>query len=121
MIYMTSTEHVIDFDNLVLTDKDVFSDFEYLIVEHDGYYSENDQYLYFDFKGIEVCVGFELSIRGWYWYQPSTYMEPEDGETHITDVSVDVNYLMIADEEVIIDNDLKKTLELVVKKYISYE
>ena len=53
---MISTEHVIDFDNLVLTSKEVFDDYEYLIVEHDGYYSEEDQYLYFDFKGIEKAT-----------------------------------------------------------------
>ena len=47
---MISTEHVIDFDNLVLTSKEVFEDWEYLIVENDGSYSEEDQYLYFDFK-----------------------------------------------------------------------
>ena len=45
-------------------------------------------------------------------------MEPEDGETHITDVDIDVNYLLVADEEVTIDKDLKKTLSDVVKKYL---
>jgi hypothetical protein len=115
---MISTEHVIDFDNLVLTSKEVFDDYEYLIVEHDGCYSEEDQYLYFDFKGIEVCIGFELTIRGWHWYRPSTYMEPEEGECHITDVDVDVNYLLVADEEVVFDKELKKTLSEVVKKYV---
>ena len=118
---MNSTEHVIDFDKLVLTSKDVFDDYDYLICENDGYYSENDQYLYFDFKGIEVIIGFDLAIRGWSWYQPASYMEPEDGEVHITDIEVDVNYLSISDEELTIDKELKKTLELVVKKYVDYE
>jgi hypothetical protein len=118
---MISTEHVIDFDNLVLTSKQVFDEWEYLIVEHDGHYSEEDQYLIFGFKGIEVCIGFELTIKGWHWYRPSSYMEPEDGETHITDVDIDVNYLLVADEEVVVDKDLKKTLTEVVKKYVKYE
>jgi len=118
---MISTEHVIDFDNLVLTDKDVFDDWEYLICENDGSYSQDLQALYFDYKGIEVVIGFELTIRGWYWYQPATYMEPEDGETHITDVEINVDYLSIQDEEVTIDKDLKKTLLEVVKKYVRYE
>jgi hypothetical protein len=48
-------------------------------------------------------------------------MEPEDGETHITDVDIDVNYLMVADEEVVFDKVLKKTLTDVVKKYVNYE
>jgi len=118
---MTSTEHVIDFDNLVLTDKDVFNDWENLICEHDGYYNQDSQALYFDYKGLEVVIGFELTIRGWYWYKPASYMEPEDGETEITDIDIDVNYLWIGDNEVLIDNDLKKTLTIVVKKYVNYE
>lgn len=116
---MISTEHVIYFDNLVLKSKEVFNEWEYLIVEHDGSYSEDDQFLYFDFKGIEVCIGFRLTIKGWYWYQPPSYMEPEEGETHITDVDIDINYLSIADEELVIDKDLKKTLSDVVKKYVN--
>lgn len=115
---MISTEYVINFDDLVLKSKEVFGDWEYLIAEHDGSYSEEDQYLYFDFKGIEICIGFELTIKGWCWYRPSTYMEPEAGETHITNVDIDVNYLLIADEELVIDKDLKKTLSDVVKKYV---
>jgi hypothetical protein len=118
---MISTEHVIDFNNLVLTDKDVFDEWEYLICEHDGYYSQDDQLLYFDFKGIEVLIGFELTIKGDSWYRPATYMEPEEGEVNITDVDIDVNYLSVADMEVTIDKDLKKTLEMVVKKYVDYE
>lgn len=118
---MISTEHVIDFDNLVLTSKEVFDEWDYLIVENDGYYSEDFQYLNFNFKGIEVCIGFELTIRGWSWYRPSSYMEPEEGEVEITDVEIDVNYLLVADEEITIDKDLEKTLTEVVKKYVRYE
>jgi hypothetical protein len=118
---MTSTEHVIDFDNLVLTSKEVFDEWEYLICENDGYYSQDLQALYFNYKGLEVVIGFELTIRGWSWYKPASYMEPEDGETHITDVEIDVDFFSIEDEEVTIDKELKNTLTEVVKKYVSYE
>ena len=118
---MTSTEHVIDFDNLVLTSKEVFSDWDYLITENDGDYSEDSQCLYFDFKGIEVCIGFELTIKGSHWYRSATYMEPEEGEVKITDIDIDVNYLSVADEEIVTDKDLKKTLTDVVKKYVTNE
>ena len=70
---------------------------------------------------MDVVIGFELTIRGWSWYKPASYMEPEDGETHITDVEIDVDFFSIEDEEVTIDKDLKKTLLEVVKKYVSYE
>jgi hypothetical protein len=48
-------------------------------------------------------------------------MEPEDGETEITDVDIDVDYLSIECEEIVPDKDLKKTLTEVVKKYVNYE
>jgi len=118
---MTSTEHVIDFNDLVLTDKDVFGDWEYLICENDGCFSQDSQALYFDYKGLEVVIQFELTIRGNFWYTPASYMEPEDGETNITDVEIDVNYLSIESEEIIPDKALKKTLSEVVKKYVKYE
>lgn len=118
---MISGEHVVDFDNLILTSKEVYDEWEYLISEHDGYYSQKNQNIYFDFKGIEICVGFELTIRGWSWYRPSSYMEPEDGEVKITSVEIDVEYLLVADEEVALDKELKKTLEIVVNKYVNYE
>lgn len=118
---MISTEHVIDFNNLVLTNKDVFGDWEYLIDDNDGHYSQESQALFFDFKGIEVIIGFDLAISGTSWYQPASYMQPEEGETEITDVDIDVNYLSIGDNEVKIDIGLKKTLTEVVKKYVSYE
>ena len=59
-----TTEHVIDFDNLVLTSKEVFEDWEDLIVENEGHYTAQDQYLCFTYKGSEVMIGFTLSISG---------------------------------------------------------
>jgi len=118
---MISTEHVIDFDNLVLTDKEVFGEWKYLISENDGFYSEKDQYLHFEFKGIKFIIGFDLSISGYSWYKPSTYTEEADGETKITDVDIDVNYLSVDDEEIVTDKDLSETLTEVVKKYVKCE
>lgn len=118
---MISTEHVIDFDNLVLTSKEVYSDWKYLISENDGHYSEDSQFLYFDYKGIEVIIGFELTLRGWSYYQPENFDQPSYGDERITDVEIGVNYLMIGEEEVSLDENLQKTLTQVVKKYVKYE
>lgn len=120
-MYMISTERVMNFDNLVFKSKEVFSDWEYLICENDGSYSQDLQYMTFDYNGSEVCVGFTLSIRGNYWYSPATYMSPEEGDVRITDVEVDVDYLSIDDNELSFDKEVAKTLEKVVKKYIGNE
>lgn len=114
-----NTEHVIDFDNLVLTGKEVFKDWEDLIVENEGHYTAQDQFLFFAYKGSEVTIGFTLSISGDWWYTPSSYMEPAEGQVNITGLQIQVDLLSIADKEVELDGSLKKTLQLVVEKYIS--
>lgn len=115
---MIPTKKLIDFDNLVLRSKEVFDDWDYYICEYDGYYSQDAQVLTFDCGGVEVMIDFTLTIRGWSWYQPATYMEPEDGEVHITDVEIDIDYLYIDEDEVELTKELKKTLESLVKKNI---
>lgn len=114
-----NTEHVIDFDNLVLTGKEVFEDWEDLIVENEGHYTAEDQFLFFAYKGSEVMIGFTLSISGDWWYTPSSYMEPAEGQVNITGLQIQVDLLSIADREVELDGSLKKTLQAVVEKYIS--
>jgi hypothetical protein len=115
---MIQTKKLIDFDNLVLKSKEVFDDWEYYICENDGYYSEDTQSLIFDSNGIEILIDFTLSIRGSFWYEPSSYMEPEDGEVCITDVDVDIDNFYIGDDGVELTKELKKTLVSLVKKNI---
>lgn len=115
---MISTERVMNFDNLVFKSKEVFSDWEYLICENDGYYSQDFQSIVFDYNGYEVYIGFTLTIRGDYWYTPATYMSPEEGEVTIEEVDVDIDYLSIDDNELEFDREVAKTLSELVKKYI---
>ncbi len=117
---MTST-YSIDFSKLTLKDKEVVGDWEYLICENDGSFSEQGQMVTFDFNGIEITVYFNLSLRGWYTYTPATYLQPEEGEVHITDVDFDIEDVYIDDYEVELSKELKKVLESVLKKHIENE
>jgi hypothetical protein len=117
---MTST-YSIDFSKLTLKNKEVVGDWEYLICENEGSFSEGGQMITFDFNGIEITVYFNLSLRGWYTYTPATYMEPEDGEVKITDIDFDIEEVYIDDYKVNLSKELIKTLEIVLKNKIENE
>ena len=109
---------LINMENLLLKSKDVVSDWENLICEGDGYYNDEFQSLTFDNNGVEIFIGFEITIRGNHWYKPASYMEPEDGEVNITDVDINVNAFMIDDSDVEFDIDMKKILTNIVKNQL---
>jgi hypothetical protein len=114
---MTPT-YSIDFSELTLKHKEVVGDWEYLICENEGNFSEDGQMVIFDFKGIEISVYFNLSLRGWWTYTPATYWEPEDGEVRITDVDFDIEEVYIDDYQVNLTNGLIKILQEILKKSI---
>jgi hypothetical protein len=109
---------LINMENLVLKSKDVVGDWESLIYEGDGYYNDEFQSLTFDSNGVEILIGFEITIRGNHWYKPASYMEPEDGEVNITDVDINVNAFLIDDSDVEFDSDMKKKLTNIVKNQL---
>lgn len=117
---MAST-YSIDFSKLTLKNKEVVGDWEYLICENEGSFSEGGQMVTFDFNGIEITVYFNLSLRGWWTYTPATYMEPEDGEVKITDIDFDIEEVYIDDYKVNLSKELIKTLESVLKNNIENE
>ena len=109
---------LINMENLVLKSKDVVGDWESLIYEGDGYYNDEFQSLTFDSNGVEILIGFEITIRGNHWYKPASYMEPEDGEVNITSVDINVNAFLIDDSDVEFDSDMKKKLTNIVKNQL---
>ena len=108
-------------NNIKIIDKCVFGDWEYLIYENDGVYSESDQMLSFELNGVEVTVYFRLTIRGWWTYTPETYYQPAEGETHITDVEFDIENVFINDEEVKVSKELNSCLEALLKNNVVNE
>lgn len=87
----------LDLNNLEVVDTYVFSDWDELICEHDGHYSSDDQYIIFKSNGIEMCVNFELSVTGYYTYDPGDYWTPPCSDSEITDVDINIGDVLVDD------------------------
>lgn len=110
----------LDLNNLEVVDTYVFSDWDELICEHEGSYSSDDQYIIFKSNGIEMCVNFELSIRGYYTYDAGDYWTPPSSETEITDVEITISSVLIDDEyELSLDKEILRLLEGKIESLIN--
>ena len=110
---------MIDFNNLIYKSSEIVEDWEDLIYENEGSFSSDSQILTLDMNGVEVVIDFTLSVVGDYWYTPATYLQPEEGETTITRIDVDIENVYLDDCEVILDKNLKINFEILVKKYLN--
>lgn len=118
---MTSSNfpYTLNLNDLVLKEKEVVGDWEELICEdEDESFTRDDQYILFDMNGIEVSVNFELSVRGRVTSDSGDYWTPPSCEVDILGVDVDVTDFFIDDYDVVLDRELSKKLELLVKKYL---
>lgn len=118
---MTSSNfpYTLNLNDLVVKDKDIVKDWEELICEdEDECFTRDDQWILFDMNGIEVSVNFELTVRGRVTSDAGDYWTPPSCDVDIVDVDVDVTYLLIDDYEVVLDRELSKKLESIVKKYL---
>jgi len=115
----SNSQYTLNLKDLVIKEKEVVSDWDELICEdEDGYFTREDQYILFDMNGIEVCVCFELTVRGRVTSDPGDYWTPPSCEVDIVCVEVDVTDFYVDDIDVQLDKDLSKTLESLVKKYL---
>lgn len=110
----------LDLNNLEVVDTYVFSDWDELICEHEGSYSSDDQYVIFKSNGVEMCVNFKLSIRGYYTYDSGDYWTPPSSETEITDVEITISSVLIDDEyELSLDKETLRLLEGKIESLIN--
>ena len=115
----SNSKYVLNLNDLVIKEKEVVSDWEELICEdEDEYFTRDDQYILFDMNGIEVSVNFELTVRGRVYSDPGDYWTPPSCDVDIVSVEVDVSDLFIDDYDVLLDRELTKTMESLVKKYL---
>lgn len=111
--------YVLNLNDLVIKEKEIVSDWEELICEdEDECFTRDDQYILFEMNGIDVCVNFELTVRGRVYSDPGDYWTPPSCDVDIVDVDIDVIDLYIDDYEVVLDRELSNKLESLIKKYL---
>lgn len=93
-------ENLLNFDDLIITSKDIFGDWESLIVEHDGDFSQKNQSISFQFGPHSIDISFRLRIIGNHWYIPESYLQPSEGEVNISEVDVTISDFTIDDEQI---------------------
>ena len=103
----------IDTQKLTIVEKEVFGDWENLIVENDGDYSQSEQWINFQLGDYSIDVTFRLRITGDFYYLPESYLQPSEGEVNILSVEVliedfTINSEKITNREVI--SDMEKSI-----------
>lgn len=111
--------YVLNLNDLVIKDKEIVTDWEELICEdEDECFTRDDQYILFDMNGIEVCVNFELTVRGRVTSDAGDYWTPPSCDVDIVDVDIYLTGFSIDDYDVVLDRELSKKIESIVKKYL---
>ena len=59
---MTSLTTSNNIQNLKVKEKCTVTDWDYLIYEGDGYFTKEDQFIVFDYDGLDFVVSFKLSV-----------------------------------------------------------
>lgn len=111
--------YVLNLNDLVIKDKEIVTDWEELICEdEDECFTRDDQYIIFDMNGIEVCVNFELTVQGRVTSDAGDYWTPPSCDVDIVDVDIYLTGFLIDDYDVVLDKELSKKIESIVKKYL---
>jgi len=116
---MNST-YTINFNDMKFLHGDYIKsdDMSELIIENDGYIKKDCQYMTFDYLGIEVSVGFEMSVSGRYSSDPGDYWTPPSSDCDIEDIEIDIVDLTIDEYDVELTKEITDILEELIKKTI---
>lgn len=116
---MTSNKiYSLNLKNLILKHKDVELDWTELILENDGSFSRDCQYMAFDCDGIEVVVDFDIDVHGRVDHDPGDYWTAPYTDVDITDVNVSVTNLNIDEYDVELTDSLISFFEGEIKKHM---
>lgn len=110
--------YTLDLNNLVFKSKEVIGDWEYLICENEGSFTEGCQSVTFDCDGNELVVCFELSVSGRLYEYAGDYWTPSSSEVDITDVDVDITDIYFNDNKLILNKELNRFLMDKVKSVL---
>lgn len=87
-------------------------------IYENGGFSNEHQWMAFECEGIEVVVDFDLLVCGKVSHDPGDYWTPPYTDCDVTDIEITVTNLNVDQYEVELNPDLKKSLEIEIKKYL---
>lgn len=112
----------INFNEMKIAVKD--SDFvgssrwDHLIVEHEGSFSRDCQYMVFDYLGCRVEVGFDMVVSGKYEWDPGDYMTEPTSYTEIDGADIEITSLHIDQYEVELSAEITDILKKIIDKHL---
>jgi len=109
---------LIDTQSLKIIDREVFGDWENLIVENDGDYSQSEQWINFQLGDYSIDITFRLRITGDFYYVPESYLQPSEGEVNVLSVEVTIQDFTINFEK-ITNRELISDMEESISKLLS--
>ena len=89
---------------------------ESLILENNGSFIRDCQFMTFDYMGMEVVVGFELTVSGTHSFDPGDYYTPPYSECDIDDIDVYITDLYVDEYEVELTKEIKDILMKIINK-----
>lgn len=105
---------------LELTDGDFIGSefFEEMILDHEGSFYQDDNYMVFEANGFEVTVTFNLCVDGYTTYDAGDYFTPPCSFIEVGSVDIDVTRVEIDEFEVELTNELVKAFEKKIDELI---
>lgn len=94
------------------------ADFEDLIVEFDGIFRDERQFVVFDYNGQDYIVTYDFEITGHVTTEPGDYWTPEFSTFELDSFVVDILDIQIGEDSVELTPELVKTFENAIKNSI---
>ena len=87
-----------------------------LIKEHEGIFSSEDEFMTFEYLGIELIVSFNLSVTGVTSYDPGDYWTPPYSEFEMDDADIEIKGITIDEYDVELNNEIIEQVKVIINK-----
>ena len=109
----------IKLNNLKFIDGDFLKSEDWMEkIYESGEFTRKAEFITFECNGVEVVVDFDLSVSGRVEHDPGDYWTPPYTDVDITDVDVEVKYLIVDEWEVELTKEIEDFLVKEIKNYL---
>lgn len=114
------TSQIIDPKTIKLIGGDYIDsrEFEDLIIDFEGMYADEDQFVIFDVNGTEYTITYDFEISGHMTYEPADWDSPGYQMFDLDSFSVDIIDIEVNETSIEMTEDLVKTFTKAIKDLI---